>query len=133
MIDTILKIYFFIFFGLILVSSIIKVALKLSGKYQAVPNNVQWDEALVLPFTLLGGVGVFGSLYETPIFSPMFWKAYVAISLLQTLFFFLSPKMRLLKNKLSEKQFVVMCSVSLIAGLPFFYVLVDYAFWNFPA
>ena len=133
MIDTILKIYFFIFFGLILVSSTIKVSLKLSGKYQAVPKSVQWDEALVLPFTLLGGVGVFGSLYETPIFSPMFWKAYVAISLLQTLFFFLSPKMRLLKNKLSEKQFAVMCGVSLIAGLPFFYVLVDYAFWNFPA
>lgn len=130
--DTFLLLYAILFTVLFLGSAIIKVVMKLSGRYEETPLMVQKEEFLTIPFVIVGIAGMFGYLLEITLFNQFFWQIYFILMLVHTVVGFLFPKMQLIKEKTTTKQFVLLSLAALTISVPMIYMLGAYAFGVFP-
>lgn len=127
-----LAVYIYSLTGLIVMSSFIKIVLKLSNKYDEVPNHVQVEEAISIPFILLGCVAIFGAIYYIPVFNALFWQTYTVLFLVYMLISFQLPKMTWLRTELSKKWLLIWNALNLVVSGPFLFLLIKYAFIDFP-
>ena len=67
--DTALIIYATLLATLIVCSAIGKLVLKLLGKYEVTPLNIQKEELITIPFILVGMLGMFGFIFKVSIFT----------------------------------------------------------------
>ena len=112
-------------------SSLIKMIMKISGKYEETPVTIQKEELIIVPFNLIGLAGMFGYFYDVVIFNQVFWQFYVILMLLYTIIGYWLPKMKLIREKSSTKSFLLLNAFALVVGAPMFYMVIVYA-WNFP-
>jgi len=130
--NTILFAYAVIFTSIIAFSVLIKLILKLRGKYEKIPRNVQKEEILTIPFLLIGIPGMFGFVSGVAVFNQIFWQIYFILMLVYFIVGFKFPKMQLVKDKTTRKQFILINLVGLIVSFPMIYMLGAYAFETFP-
>ena len=129
--DTALIIYATLLATLIVCSAIGKLVLKLLGKYEVTPLNIQKEELLTIPFILVGMLGMFGFIFKVSILSQLFWQIYFILIVVHTFIAFKLPKMKFLKEKTTRKQFFLINLVGFIISLPMIYMLGAYAFGTF--
>ena len=131
--DTVLHWYAIIYSILIVLSAIGKTALKLAGKYEVTPKPVQIEELVSIPILLISIFAVYGYVKNIPVFSAVFWQAYSLLLVAHGFFAFWLPKLTWLRNEVTLKKFIIINLVGFAIGMPFYYILISYAFWNFPA
>ena len=129
--DSITLLYIFAYSALIIGSALIKVIMKLLGKYEETPITIQKEELISVPFNLIGLAGMFGYFYDVVIFNQIFWQIYVILMLLYTVVGYKLPKMKLIREKSSTKFFLMLNALALLIGGPMFYMVIVYA-WYFP-
>ncbi|KZX59140.1 hypothetical protein A3709_16450 [Halioglobus sp. HI00S01] len=130
---TFFKIYTFVFAGLLLLSLATKILMKLRGSYDRTPDAVQIEEALMMPFMLVALLGCFGYVFQSALFGQVFWQAYVVVFILLSLASYWMPKFQWMKSELAPRKFAISFLVLSLMNLPFFYMLIDYAYLSYPA
>jgi hypothetical protein len=122
---------YLILIGLIVFGGgIFKLIKKLTGNYQYTPKAVQLEEFVSIPMLAIGVVGCYGYLSNVDIGNSLFWKVY--LFLIFTLFIaqFWLPKWGYIKKELPAKFYFPASIINIIIYIPFFYMLVSYAFFT---
>ena len=131
--DTATLIYAYLLGAIFVVSFLGKIALKVLGKYDDTPKDIQLEELVTLPLFAIGYVGMFAYAHNYPIFTGLFWQLYFLILISQQIASFFMPKLRFVKAKLSTQKYLAFVFVSFIISLPMLCILYAYAFTSFPA
>jgi len=120
--------------SLLVVGSLIgKIALKLLGKYDVTPRNVQIEEAITLPLLMPTLLGFYGYLQDVAIFNAVFWQYYLALIIIHLLVSFFLPKNQWVAKELGTRKMVQFNAVGVLLSLPTYYILYLYGFANFPS
>ena len=130
--DKVTFVYATLLTTLVVCSILGKLVFKLLGKYEATPLNIQKEELLTTPFVLVGFLGMFGFILKVSIFSQTFWQVYFILAIVHSIIAFKLPKMKLLKEKTTKKQYFLFNLVGIMVSVPMFYMLGTYAFQTFP-
>ncbi len=134
--DLTIEIYAYLFSSIFLISIIMKITLKLSGKYDKTPKSVQIEEVLFIPFYCIGLVAMFGYVYDRYIFVREFWQVYTVCLMLSVMGSFWLPKLKWIKSHVSKKAYLLTVIIGNVIALPYFYMVIVYAFlepWGIPS
>ena len=83
------------------------------------PSKVLYDEYFASFIAILGLVGFFGYVYQTPIFEKNYWLVYLVIySVYTILTLFLSPKLSMISELIGKSKQRVILLVGIIITLP---------------
>lgn len=107
--------------------------MKLAGKYDETPKHVQIEEAITLPIAIFGCLSMYGYINNIAILTPVFWQAFTVLATGHMVFCFWLPKQAWLKSEVSPGAYITINVIALSLGIPFYLILVVYAFNSFTA
>ena len=130
--STAIIIYAYVYSTLLVCSGAGKIWLKLAGKYEETPKQVQIEEAITLPIAIFGCLSMYGYINNIAILAPVFWQAFTVLVAGHMVLCFWLPKQVWLKSEVSSRAYIIINIIGLSVGIPFYLILVVYAFHSFP-
>jgi hypothetical protein len=112
------KIYFWAIAALLVLPLPLKLAGYISGKDKS-PKAVKVEEMANAAFFIVGLFGLYGSVYQVDVLTPLFWKGWVALAVaLSIAGLFWSPKVKYGASVMGTSRVRAVIALGFLAFVP---------------